>query len=218
VAGTDFWYVVNHADAITVAGATNPSGLSGWGWTTTNLSLSSATGGDFLDSSDVGTPTATVFGADNDLLQSPTIFGDYSHGLMAGQILGHFPTRLICEVYAAFTTNSNEETRTGFGLTEAGGTSGTADDALAWIHDLGTTNVFSCRSGADSDNGSADNTNYHQFRIVIKTGTTDAIEWFIDGTSQGTLDLEEDLAPFSFGAYSSTTNRVALAWAHIWYE
>jgi len=215
-AGTDFWYVVNHADPLTASGATNLSGLDSFGWTATTLSLSSATGGDFLSSATVGTPTATVFGADTDLLQSPTIFGDYSHGLMAGQILGHYPTRLALEVYAAFTTHSANETRTGFGLTEAGGTSGTAADAMAWIHTDATN--FTIRSGADSDAGAADDANYHQFKIVVKVGTTDAIEWFIDGTSQGTMDNQAALWPCSFGAYASTTNRLALAWAHLWYE
>jgi hypothetical protein len=158
-----------------------------------------------------------VFGANTDLLQSPTIFGDYSHGLQAGQILGHLPTRLICEVYAAFTTTSGSETRSGFGLTEAGGTSGVADDAMAWIHVPDASN-FGARSGVDSDAGSTVDSNYHQFRIVIKIGTTDKIEWFIDGTSQGTFDNQANLWPCSFGAYSSTTNRIALAWAHFWYE
>jgi len=178
--------------------------------------MASMTGGDFLDSTDVGTPAATVFGADNDLLQSPEIFGDYSHGLMAGQILGHDPTRLIVEIYAAFTTHSADETRSGFGLTEAGGTAGTANDAMAWIHV--TSDTFTIRSGADSDSGSASDSLYHQFRIVINRGTTDAIEWFIDGVSQGTFDNQPDLWPCGFGGFSSTTNEFALAWAHIWYE
>jgi hypothetical protein len=136
---------------------------------------------------------------------------------MTGQILGRLPTRLICEIYAAFTTSSGSETRSGFGLTEAGGASGTADDALAWIHVPDGTN-FGLRSGVDSDAGSTVDSNYHQFRIVISKGTTDKIEWFIDGTSQGTIDLQENLAPFSFGGYASTANRLALAWAHLWYE
>lgn len=218
MAGTDFWLVGGGADVMAVGAADVAGGLSGFGWTTTTLSLTAATGGDFLSSATIGTPASISLGADTDLLQSPTIFGDYTHGLLAGQILGHYPTRLICEVYAAFLTNSAEETRTGFGIIEAGGTAGTDASAMAWIHDLGTTNVFSIRSGADSDNGSADNATYHQWRIVVKVGTTDAIEWFIDGVSQGTMDNQAALWPCSFGAYASTTNRIALAWAHIWYE
>src|SRR3990167_78067 len=214
--GTDYWVIAQHDDALTASGATNISGLDSYGWTTTTLVVSTMTGGDFLDSTDVGTPNAVVFGADTDLLQSPTIFGDYSHGLMAGQFLGYYPTRLVVEVYAAFTTHSANETRTGFGLTEAGGTSGTAADAMAWIHTDGTS--FTLRSAADSDAGSADNATFHQFRIVCTVGQTDAIEWFIDGTSQGKMDVQAALWPCSFGAYSSTTNRISLAWCHIYYE
>ena len=211
-AGTDFW-LLSEAE---YAGAAGDDLITNFGWTTTTIALASPTGGDFLSSDGVGTPNSLLFGDDTDLLQSPTIFGDYTHGLMAGQILGHFPTRLIVEVYAAFTTHSSNETRTGFGLTEAGGTSGVADDALAWIHTDGSN--FTIRSAADSDAGDADDASFHQFRIVVSTGTTDAIEWFIDGTSQGTMDLQENLAPFSFGAYSSTNNRISLAFCHIWYE
>src|SRR3990167_10517709 len=212
-AGTDFWLIVRNADPITASGATNLSGLDSFGWTTTTLSLTAATGGDFLSSATVGTPASISLGADTDLLQSPLIFGDYSHGLMAGQILGHYPTRLIIEVYAAFLTHSANETRTGFGLTEAGGTSGTANDAMAWIHTDGTN--FTVRSAADSDAGAADDASFHQFRIVVSFGTTDAVEWFIDGSTQGKMDVQAALWPCSFGGYSSTTNRFSMAWAHI---
>jgi hypothetical protein len=212
-AGTDFW-LLTEAE---YAGAASDDLITNFGWTTTTLALATPTGGDFLASTGVGTPNSILFGDDTDLLQSPTIFGDYAHGLMAGQILGHLPTRLVCEVYAAFTTNSGSETRSGFGLTAAGGTSGTANDAMAWIHTPDGAN-FGLRSPSDSDAGSAVDTSFHQFRIVVSTGTTDAIEWFIDGTSQGTIDSQEDLWPCSFGGYSSTANRISLAWAHLWYE
>ena|SRR3990167_505554 len=217
-AGTDFWLIVRNADPITASGATNLSGLDSFGWTTTTLSLTAGTGGDFLSSATVGTPTGISLGADTDLLQSPFIFGDYSNGLLAGKILGHYPTRLSVEVFAAFPTATANETRTGFGLVEAGGTAGTDNDAMAWIHDNGTN--FVLRSAADSDAGAADLNDglYRLFKIVVSVGTTDKIEWFIDGTSQGTMDNQAALWPCSFGAYASTTNRIALAWAHIWYE
>jgi hypothetical protein len=212
-AGTDFW-LLSEAE---YAGAANDDLITNFGWTTTTIALASPTGADFASSDGVGTPNSLLFGDDTDLLQSPTIFGDYAHVLMAGQFLGRLPTRLIVEVYAAFTTNSGSETRTGFGLTEAGGTSGTANDAMAWIHIPDGAN-FAIRSGADSDTGSADDANFHQFRIVVSVGTTDKIEWFIDGTSQGTMDSQDNLWPCSFGAYTSTNNRISLAFAHLWYE
>lgn len=211
-AGTDFWLLSEPE----YAGGTHNDLITDFGWTTTAIAMASPTGGSFLDSTDVGTPNSFLFGADNDLLQSPTIFGDYAHGLMAGQFLGKVPTRLIVEVYAAFTTNSSSETRSGFGLTEAGGTSGTANDAMAWIHS--DSNNFVIRQPNDSDSGSSVDTDFHQFRIVVSTGTTDAIEWFIDDASQGTMDSQANLWPCSFGGFSSTDNRISMAWAHLWYE
>ena len=217
LSGDCFWLVGGGPDVMATGAAAVAGGLSGWGWTTTTLSLTAATGADFLSSADVGTPASIAFAADTDLLQSPTIFGDYSHGLAAGEILGRYPTKLICEVYAAFPTNSAEETRTGFGLIEAGGTAGTDVSAMAWIHALATTNAFSLRSGAASDNASSLDSAYHQWRIVVNSADS-LVEWFIDGTSQGTIAVQTDLWPCSFGAYASTTNRVALAWIHLWYE
>ncbi len=210
-AGTDFW-IPGHADTVGIAA---DELLTDYGWTTTGLSYATSTGGDFLSSADVGTPEAIILGADTDLLQSPQVFGDYSHGLMAAGILGYMPTKLTVEVYAAFTTSSGNESRTGFGLVKDGGTAGVDDHANAWIF-AGTT--FTCRHPADSDGGSSKNTAYHRFQIVQSVGTTAAIEWFVDGTSQGTLNAATDRYPASFGAYTSTTNRLAIPWVHIWYS
>jgi hypothetical protein len=214
-AATDFWVLALSADPVTASGATNLSGLDSYGWVTNNLSIIAADGGTFLDPTDVAT-TAIDFGATGDRLQSPYMFGDYSHGLLAGQILGHLPTRLIVEVYAAFTTHSSDENRTGFGLVKATGSGATAADQVAWIYTDNTN--FQLRSSADSDAGDTDDGDFHQFRIVVSKGTTDAVEWFIDGTSQGTMDLEIDKCPWAFACHTLTNNRISLAWAHLWYE
>lgn len=211
--GTDFWFVPG--PEVTTAEVSGTL-LSDFGWTTTSLVETAGSGGDFLASADVGTPPHLLTNAASDLLQSPSIFGDYIHGQQAAEFLGYSPTQLIVDFYAAMTVHSANETATGWGLVEAGGTAGTDADAMAWIFTDGSN--FTLRSAADSDAGAADDAAWHRFRIVVSQGTTDAVEWFIDGTSQGTMDLQEDLWPCSFGMFASTTNRPGLAWVHIYYR
>lgn len=212
-AGTDFW--ANFGPESTTADTAGTL-LSDFGWTTTSLAETAGTGADFLSSSDNTAPAHILTNAASDLLQSPSIFGDYGHGQMAAQILGYSPTQLVCEWYGAMTVHTaDESTVTGWGLVEAGGTAGTANDRMAWIGTDGTN--FIASSAADSDTGATDDALWHTFRIVVAEGTTDAIEWFIDGTSQGTFNLQTDLFPVSFGMFSSTTNRPALSWVHIYY-
>lgn len=211
--GTDYW--ASFGPGSTTAGGTGDT-LADQGWTTTSLVETAGTGADFLASADVGTPTHVLTNAASDLLQSPAVFGDYIHAEQARRFLGYSPTMLIVEFYAAMTVHSADEvTVTGWGLVEAGGAAGTAADNMAWIGTDATN--FWLRSAADSDIGAADDAVWHLFRIEVSQGTTDAIEWFIDGTSQGTINLQTDLWPCSFGMFASTTNRPALAWVHIWY-
>ncbi|KKK48953.1 hypothetical protein LCGC14_3139960, partial [marine sediment metagenome] len=90
-------------------------------------------------------------------------------------------------------------------------------DELAWIYTDGTN--FTIRSDADSDAGAADDTDWHVWKITVKIGSaTDAVEWFIDGTSQGKMDRKTDEWPVSFGMYAHTTNRPGLAWLHFSYS
>jgi hypothetical protein len=213
MAGTDFWAFFGPESIAADAAGTL---LSDFGWTTTSLVATAGAGGDFLAAADPGTPNHLLTDAGNDLLQSPAVFGDYIHGQLAAQFLGHSPSQLVVEWYGAMTVHSaDESTVTGWGLVEAGGAAGTANDRMAWIGTDGTN--FICSSAADSDAGATDDAAWHRFRIVVSLGTTDAIEWFIDGVSQGTINLQTDLWPCSFGMFASTTNRPAISWLHAWY-
>jgi len=190
--GTDFWLFTGDGEQLT-SGAGDL--LESHGWTTTNLAVAVPTGADFLAVAGIGTPNAFVFGDDTDLLQSPEVFGDYIHGVMSQAFLGRMPTKMVMETFAAFTANAADEDRTGFGLVEAGGAAGVAADHMAWIYTDNTN--FILLSGADSDAGAAVDAAYHLFRIEITLGTVDKVEWFIDGVSQGTMDLQENLWPCS---------------------
>ena len=210
--GTDF-YLTASVNGMLTAG--NGHELSDYGWTTTSLGLVAGTGADFITSVDVGTPGQIQFNAASDLLQSPAIFGDYKHAREAQWVLGYLPNRLVVEIYGAFTTAATNETATGFGLVEAGGSPITAADHMAFIVSNGTN--FVCRSGAASDAGSAVDTSWHMFRIEITVGGS--VEWFIDDVSQGTFAIQTDLWPASFGAgiQALGVNVIALSSVHIWY-
>ena len=211
VPGTDFWLQPG-GSYFAASGVGNS--LADFGWTTTALALVAAAtaGADFISSADVGVPPHIVTDATGDLLQSPAVFGDYYHAYGASAFLGFVPTSLNVEVVAAFSVNSANETTSGFGLVEAGGTPATANDHMAYI--FTDASNFTLRSGAASDAGATDDAAWHLWKIVV---TSSNVEWFIDGTSQGTIALQADLWPVSFAAHSLTTNRLLLGQVHIWY-
>ena len=140
------------------------------------------------------------------------MFGGYPHAYAASFFLGQLPTSLTLEVYARYSTHTANEPATGFGFVEDGGAPETQVDHFAYIYTDGAN--FTLESGAASDAGAADDGNWHLFKVVI---TSANVEWFIDGTSQGTIALEADEFPVSFGAYASTTNRFKLGQVHIFY-
>lgn len=209
--GTDFW--ANWGD-LTMADAA-ASDLVANGWLTVGFSQLAGSGADFISSSDVGTTGGLNFDTAGDYITSPFIFGDYAHALLAGQILGYMPTSLNMECYARFAAN-NDENESGFGFIEAGGTAITTASEMAYISDGGT--LFELHSGATEDAGAAHDTSAHQWKIKC-SGTT--AEWFIDGTSQGTIALQNDLWPVAWSAGTKAAtgaNDPVIAWIHCWYE
>ncbi len=214
--GTDYW--AKFGAGVVSAQATAGELLSDYGWTTTSLVETVATGtGDFLSAADIGIPDHLLTDASADLLESPSIFGGSDAIDAVAAILGYAPTMLTCEWYGSFTAVTGTSNRSGFGLVQDGGAAGTAADQLAWIYTDGTN--FTIRSSGDSDVGALDDTDWHTWKIVISSGSaTDAVEWFIDGTSQGTMNRLEDQWPVSFGMHALTTNRPGIAWVHISYS
>ena len=213
---TDYW--ANWGD-LTFADAA-ASDLVANGWLTSGFSQLASSGADFISGSpiaDAGTIGGLNFDAVSDYIISPFLFGDYAHALLAGQILGYLPTTLNMECYARFASGADEE-ETGFGFLEAGVDANALvkADLMAYITTDGTN--FSLESGAAADAGAAEDTDPHQWKIKCK-GTT--AEWFIDGTSQGTIALQDDLWPVAWGAgtkASSGQNDPVINWLHIWYE
>ena len=114
-----------------------------------------------------------------------------------------------------YLTANNDEVASGAGFWAAGSTSGFATtDSVAVVCSGGTNFELQNLTPAE-DSGSTDDMLPHIFKITI--GAT--IEWWIDGTSQGTLALVTDSFPASFGVNTQNggANDPVLAWAHVWY-
>ena len=214
--GTDYVLDGGTTTALITSGTAGQV-LSEYGWTTTTLAYVAGSLADFASSADPGTAPHVLLADASDLLASPAIFGSYDHMLAASRILGRFPSKLVCEVWGAFTTSSNDEPSTAFGFVEDGGSviTAAAADQLACISSNGTN--FELNSGAASDAGALVDTAWHRWRIEI---TSAACEWFIDGTSQGTIALEADEFPVSFeaGVVAAGANDIAIGNVHVWYE
>lgn len=214
-AGTDFWLIVNANGGL---GSGNAHELSDYGWTTTSLALADGAAADFMSSSDVGTPPQITQNAQNDLIKSPAIFGDYTHARQAMLLLGKktLPRYLIMDAYATFSVVANAETTTALGFVEDGGSIVTANDAMACVVSNGTT--FAIRSGAATGTGVvAVDTNPHRFRIVCDKSNALAY-LYVDGTASGSVAIEGDEWPVAFGAGSGGANNlIQLNQAHIYY-
>ncbi|KKK95126.1 hypothetical protein LCGC14_2675960, partial [marine sediment metagenome] len=209
-AGTDFWLVCGSADMV----ATGSDDLAAFGWAATGFTFLGGIEADLLSTSDIGIMGGFNFDTASDLLDSPSVFGDYIHGQMVKSITGIAPTTLNMECYARFAAN-NDETASGFGFIQDGGSPVIEADALAFIHTNGTN--FKIRSSGVTDSGAIDDTNVHLWKITMTAGGS--VEWFIDGTTQGTLTLLNDQFPCSFGmgTVSGGNNDPVVNWVHIWY-
>ena len=214
--GSDFFF---EPDAAQISGTGNAEDLSDRGWTATSLAFVAGVSANFLDDGTKGVPSHFLTDAASDLLQSPDLFGDFLHGHQAAHHLGETePSTLTLEMWLTFSVESNNETATCGGFTDAGGSIIVATDAVATIFSDGTN--FGCRSSADSDLGALADTALHLFKIVISKGTTDAIEWFIDDVSQGTLNLRTGVFPVSWGVgvVSAGSNRILIGPCRIYYR
>ncbi len=195
--------------------------LADYGWTTTSLTLANGSGADLPDAGwstlDWGTPGNAQGDGANDLIQSPAIFADPMGFWEAAVLLGSTrpPRTFVADFWAIMGTSSADESTSGFGLVEAGGAAGTANDRFAWIRSDSAS--FLLGSGAATGTIVANLTAVATLilhRIVIDR-IDQLITWYtsLDGvtfTKRATLAVETDLLPCSFGAFAGTTNRVQL--------
>lgn len=225
--GTDFW--------IRGGASTGPLAslqgelLSEHGWTTTSLSGADGSAADLMTASDKGTPGEFTQNAQNDLIKSPAIFGDFTHAYSAALMLGKkkMPRYLIMDAVARFSAVTGTAATTALGFVEdTGSIVVSADSAGTFVSD-GTNFVFNMNgSAATSTTTVAADTAVHLWRIVLDRGSgtysnTAARAYpYIDGTLlvSGGVAVTQDEFPVAFGAGSGdVTNLVQLNMAHIYY-
>lgn len=231
-AGSDFWL---HPSVLPDQGAAATADdiltLAEAGWTATSLVATAGAAADFMSSTDRANPPHFLTNASGDLLDSPAIFGSYTHGWMAARTCGQsdLPRFLVAEFWGAMTVHSADEVRSGWGFVEDGGAPGTSADGMAWISSDGTNWQFETNAGTPV-NGDADDANWHLFKIVLDQAAGNSY-WYLDpalnhhgygggnqGGTSGRLTITADEFPVSFGFAALTTNRPALAVTHVYYD
>lgn len=215
--GTDFWI---YASANGQGTASGQNLLTDGGWTATSIAAyADGSGADFISKSDVGTPSEYTQNAQNDLLESPAIFGDYAHAHAAAVIVGQrsLPRYLIMDAYARFSTVANDQPTTAIGFVEDGGSIVTAADNMAAISSNGTSWVIQSNGSENLSGAVAVSTSPTWFRIVLDKNTNTAYG-YANGTLIGSIAITADEFPVAFGAGSGGANNlVQLNQAHIFY-
>lgn len=194
------------------------SGTAPAGWSATGSPTGGSSGSaDFNSSSDnapYGFGLNTVASAQSYRFQT-LLFGSYAHRMAAEKILGYTPTKLCFRVWADFAINSANESNTGFGFVTTISATTTDGQKVAWIHTDGSNYIL--RENTNTDTGGADNGGFAEF--VVKIDATN-MEWFINGTSQGTLSTPADVWPVAWqvNGAASRTNTVQVSNLLVWYE
>ena len=210
------------AGQVAAASATNPHGLSGWGFTTTSLVATPGTAGDFNASGD-HTPSHILTDAASDAFVTPRIFGGYDQFQRVSDVLGYAATELVVDVYAAFTVASAAEVGTFMGMVAPAVTDSSAAGSGGAIHSAGGASTFMLTSDNGSDAGANVDNGWHRWRTVYGTTNT---EWFTDiatpGTlaSHGTITTEADIWPLAWKliVVAAGTNRIGVSWLRISYR
>ena len=222
--GTDFWMMA----AGTTGQLASAQGeiLSEHGWVTTSLAGADGSGADFLVSADKGTPGEFTQNAQNDRLESASIFGDWAHARMAAEIMYKktMPDYLVVDFIARFSVVANNEPTTAVGLVEDGGSILTAADHLGAFTSNNTTWGLSANGSEGTAFGTAD-TAVHMFRLLFDRRNA-LVYPGIDGTmydgvgnaTNGSIAITADEWPAAFGAGSGGLNNfVQLNSAHVFY-
>ena len=193
--GTDYWLQpsqgLNHIG--TASTAVGPLLIEN-GWLATSLLTVAGNDADFrggtftpgTDKSrggsyaDAGIPTHFLTDADNDLLESPAMFGDAAHMQMAAAIAGqaNLPNLLIAEFWGAMTVHTTDEKDAAWGFWQDGGSALTASEAIAAIYSDSANFALQAAGAVLGSAGAADDANWHFFRIELDFNGF--ISWSID--------------------------------------
>ena len=191
-AGYEFWFGNLADDLSSVASASNPAGVDGWGWTTPT-STTETQGGDLFSEVDPGFNSWQP--SSGGTWRSPQIFGGADGYRMAQIFLRQAPTKLVCEFYGYFTSNptGNTVATIAGGLVSGAPSSADGAGSAGVIVSDGTN--FRLVSDNGNDAGAAIDNALHLWRIEYGLVTT---EWFMDDVSQGTITTETDVWPTGY--------------------
>lgn len=190
------------------------------GWISNGIAINaSGRTGDLNTSADLD-PTYIRLDTAGDYLLSPPRFGGSDHFRAAELLLGSAPTKLCAEFTVRFPSGAgNYNAGDGVGFWKSSGAPGVSD-AMAVVRVDGSGN-WQLYQGNDAatDAGSAAGTGFTRIRIDVGSSTT---EWFIDGTSQGTITTATDGWPARWGgaliAPGAAGDIDLVSHVRIWYE
>lgn len=242
--GTDYWLQPTQgalgsdqaAAAVAHNGGTVIVGpkLAENGWLTTSLvntigEAASFRGGAFTPGTgknrdgsfaDTGTPNHFLTDADNDLLESPAMFGNADHMQAATEIAGmrNLPNILGVSFWGAMTANSADQKDAAWGFWQDGGSALTASEAIAAIYSDSANFALQAADAVVGSAGLVVDTAWHYFRLELEFNGF--ITWWIDGALQerNTVTITADQFPCSFGFAGSGTNRPGLGLTHVYYD
>lgn len=213
-AGTDFWILAAGAGLLTASGQNL---ITDGGWTATSLAVADGSAADFMSASDKGTPGEITTNAAADLLESPSIFGDYSHAKQASMIMGEksLPRYLVMDAHCRFSVASADELTTNIGFFEDGGSIVVSAETMAAIYS-NSVNFCIQANAVEGEGSTAVDNAYHWFRIVMDKQAGYSYG-YIDGTLISSVAITADEFPVGWGFGNGTTNRIQLNQAHIFY-
>jgi hypothetical protein len=219
--GTDYWFgaSVQTAPLVTTQGAL----FSDHGWIATGLVATEGAGADFISKSDLGAPGNYNSGTQNDLLQSPSIFGDYPHAHAVMRMMNKKvpPRYLIAEFWATFNVFANDEATTMAGFVEDGGSIIVAADAMGAVASDSTNFVLQANATQGGQTLAA-TTGVHLFRIVLDRDTGKAtlgIDGVLYKDAADLVTITADEMPLGFGFGSGGANNFVQPHnAHVWYD
>ena len=227
--GTDYWlHPTSGLDQAAAANTATGDELAENGWIATSLVNTVGSGADFGSSSDKGTPNHFLTNASGDLLESPRMFGNYSHMRAAADVAGMaaLPRFLIARFWGAMTVATADEPRSGWGFIEDAGAVETEAVQAAFISSDGTNFQIGANAGTPT-NLQADDTSWHEFVIVMAVAEQRAYG-YVDptwrfgspplGAALNSVAITADEAPYGFGFHALTTNRPALGITRVYYE
>ena len=233
--GTDYW--MHPSEGLNQGAASASTSLEGLlvggGWIATALTTVGGVSADFRGGVftpgsdkgrggsyvDAGTPTHFITNADNDLLESPAIFGDAVHMQAVAAIAGqaNLPTILGVSFWGAMSVASANAKEASWGFWQDGGDALVPGEAIASIYSNSVNFALQVANADVGSVGSLINTNWHYWNIELDFGGF--ISWSIDGVLQqrNTVAIQTDKFPCSFGFASDATNFPALSGTHVYY-